>query len=157
RFFCSAKEEKKAAMNCRSPKRPRCWPSPSHFPKNGPRPREPVTTQPAGVLDGRRCAVRTGLAMRFHRRTTTRVVGGLVRQKNRWREDPDSTATHQVRIERFTPPPGYRHFVSPADVTAFLALLPDWRELAIGLQRVVLSAQTECQGWHRPGTVALCA
>src|SRR5262249_3859540 len=52
---------------------------------------------------------------------------------------------------------GFRHFVSPCDVSAFLALLPDWRELAIGLQRVVLSAARGCDGWYEPGTVAICA
>jgi hypothetical protein len=95
--------------------------------------------------------------MRFHRRTAPRVVDGQVRRKNCWRGPPDYRATHQVRIERFGPRPGYRHFVAPADATAFLALLPGWRELAIGLQRVVLSSDTDCLGWHEPGTVAICA
>src|SRR5262245_28995751 len=95
--------------------------------------------------------------MRFHRRTAPKVVGGVVQQKNRWRKEPDYTQTHQVRIERFKPRRGLRHFVSPTDVTAFLGLLPNWRELAIGLNRVVLSADRSCQGWFVPGTVAICA
>jgi hypothetical protein len=85
------------------------------------------------------------------------VRDGQVRRKNCWRGAPDYARTHQVRIERFRPRPRFRHFVSPADITAFLGLLPDWRELAIGLERVVLSADTDCLGWHRPGTIALCA
>src|SRR5262249_28607180 len=95
--------------------------------------------------------------MRFHRKTAPRVVDGRVQRKNRWRREPDYTRTHQVRIERSRPWPGYRHFVAPADVSAFLALLPNWPELAIGLQRVVLSNDTSCLGWHTPGTVAICA
>jgi hypothetical protein len=95
--------------------------------------------------------------MRYHRKTAPRVVDGKVKRKNRWRREPDYTATHQVRIERYKPVAGYRHFISPTDVTAFLGILPDWRELAIGLQRVVLSADPSCLGWHRPGTVAVCA
>jgi hypothetical protein len=95
--------------------------------------------------------------MRFHRKTAPGVRDGRVTRKNRWRREPDYTRTHQVRIERVKAPPGFRHYVSPTDVTAFLGLLPDWHELAIGLQRVVLSADTSCLGWHTPGTVAVCA
>jgi hypothetical protein len=85
------------------------------------------------------------------------VRNGQVLRKNRWRREPDYTRSHQVRIERFKPRPGYRHFISPPDLHAFLGLLPDFRELAIGLQRVVLSADASCLGWHTPGTVAVCA
>lgn len=94
--------------------------------------------------------------MRFHRRSAPRVVGGRVQRKNRWTHGPDWTPTHQVRIERYKPDEGFQHFVSPTDITAFLNLLPQWRELSIGLQRVVLSTDMSCLGWHRPGTVAIC-
>src|SRR5262249_14326560 len=50
-----------------------------------------------------------------------------------------------------------RHLVAATDVSAFLALLPDWRELSLGLQRVVLDDDVSCFGWHRPTTIALCA
>jgi hypothetical protein len=95
--------------------------------------------------------------MRYHRRTAPAVKDGRVRKKNHWRHEPDYTRTHQVRVERDPAPRGSRHYLSPTDVTAFLNLLPDWRELSIGLQRVVLSGDTDCLGWHRPGTVAVCA
>jgi hypothetical protein len=95
--------------------------------------------------------------MRYHRKTAPGVRDGRVCRKNRWRREPDYTRGHQIRVERLRPRPGFRHFVSPADVTAFLGLLPDWHELSVGLQRVVLSNDTSCLGWHTPGTVALCA
>src|SRR5262245_5193242 len=98
-----------------------------------------------------------GAVMRFHRKTSPKVVGGKVQRKNRWRQEPDSAPPHQVRIERYKPRPGFRHFVSPADVTAFLGLLPDWHNLAVGLNRVVLSADRSCLGWFVPETVAVCA
>jgi hypothetical protein len=80
-----------------------------------------------------------------------------VQRQNNWRRSaPDYTASHQICIERVKAPPGYRHLVSPTDVSAFLALLPDWRELSIGLQRVVLDDDVSCFGWHRPRTIALC-
>src|SRR5262245_43863283 len=95
--------------------------------------------------------------MRFHRKANPRVVDGKVQRKHRWRwNEPDYTATHQIRVERSAARKHYRHFVSLTDVSAFLALLPDWRELSIGLQRVLLSNATNCDGWFRPGTVAIC-
>lgn len=95
--------------------------------------------------------------MRFHRRTTTRVLGGRPQRKNRWRHEPDYRPTHQIKVERSRAPLGYRHYISPADITSFLALLPDWKGLSIGLQRVLLSDAIGYDGWHAPGTVAVCA
>src|SRR5262245_59167668 len=90
-------------------------------------------------------------AMRYHRKTAPGVSSGRVRKKNNWRGEPDYTLTHQVRVEREPAPRGFRHYVSPTDIHAFLGLLPEWRELSIGLQRVVLSRRTDCLGWCRPG------
>jgi hypothetical protein len=96
--------------------------------------------------------------MRYHRRTAPKVIDGKVQRQNNWRfSEVDYTATHQIKIERYKPRPGYRHLVSPTDVSAFLALLPDWRELSIGLQRVILDDDVSCFGWHRPTTIAVCA
>jgi hypothetical protein len=96
--------------------------------------------------------------MRYHRRTAPKVIDGKVQRQNNWRfSQADYTATHQIKIERYKPRPGYRHLVSPTDVSAFLALLPDWRELSIGLQRIILDDDPYTFGWYRPTTVALCA
>jgi len=95
--------------------------------------------------------------MRYARRTTPRVKDGQVQRKHRDRRDTDYRPTHQIRIERSKPRPGRRHFVSTTDVAAFLPLLPDWDEIAIGLQRVLLSRDDDCDGWHSSGTVAICA
>ena len=48
-----------------------------------------------------------------------------------------------------------RH-VSPADVTAFLNLVPDWDELSIGLEEVLLVNDHYSLGWHVPGAIAIC-
>lgn len=95
--------------------------------------------------------------MRHPRRTTPRVKDGQVQRKHRDRREADYRPTHQVRIERSKPRRGRRHFVSISDVAAFLPLLPDWDEIAVGLQRVLLSRDDDCDGWHSPGTVAICA
>jgi len=44
------------------------------------------------------------------------------------------------------------------DIERFINLLPDWEELSIGLNAIVLApGNGRCDGWHRPGIVALCA
>ena len=63
-----------------------------------------------------------------------------------------------MAFERCRPGPGYRHLVRKADLDRFIALLPDWDELAVGLRWVVLDAGWyEVCGWHRDGVVGLCA
>jgi hypothetical protein len=43
-------------------------------------------------------------------------------------------------------------------VREFLTILPDWSNLAIGLNVILLApARAYCDGFHRPGVVALCA
>jgi hypothetical protein len=95
--------------------------------------------------------------MRFHRKASPKVKGGRVQRKNRNRTDLGYARGRQIAIERVDPCDGYRHYVSPADVTAFLNLLPDWEELSIGLERVLLDCDPFCDGWHDNGTVAICA
>lgn len=94
--------------------------------------------------------------MPVHRRTAPRVVNGSVRRQNRCGTEPDYRPTHQVRIERYPASTGFRHYVSPGDLTVFLNLLPDWHRLSLGLQQVVLSSRTDCDGWCRRGSVAIC-
>jgi hypothetical protein len=90
------------------------------------------------------------------RKTNPRVVDGRVRRKHRDRSGADYRPTSQFRIDRVRPRPGYRHFVTASDVMAFVHLLPDWPELTIGLQRILLDRNPFSQGWYTPGTVALC-
>jgi hypothetical protein len=63
-----------------------------------------------------------------------------------------------VAFERFRPGPGYRHLLRRSDLERFIALLPDWDELAIGLRCVMLGeGDPVCLGWHNPGNVGICA
>jgi hypothetical protein len=39
----------------------------------------------------------------------------------------------------------------------FIALLPEWGEVAVGLDAIVLDSATDCAGWWGPGVVAICA
>jgi hypothetical protein len=43
-------------------------------------------------------------------------------------------------------------------VRAFLSILPEWDTLAVGLNAILLApARPDCDGFHRPGLVAVCA
>lgn len=92
--------------------------------------------------------------------TAPRVIDGRVQRKNNWRRTPDYWNTPQVMpvIDRQAPGPRHRHVLFQRDVERFIALLPDWAELSRGLNAVVLSPKdSDCDGWYKPGVVALCA
>jgi hypothetical protein len=61
-------------------------------------------------------------------------------------------------IHRKHPGPGHRHVLLIRHVREFLAILPEWPALAVGLNAVLLApARPNCDGFHRPGLVAICA
>jgi hypothetical protein len=94
------------------------------------------------------------------RKTTPKVKGGRVQKKNNWSPTTDAAllAGTGVAFERRRPGAGYRHLLRKVDLERFIALLPDWDELAVGLRQVVLDAPyDDYQGWHSSGVVALCA
>jgi hypothetical protein len=43
------------------------------------------------------------------------------------------------------------------DLERFIELIPDWDELSVGLNWVVLSKSTDCDGYYRRGEIAVCA
>ena len=55
------------------------------------------------------------------------------------------------------PQKGYRHLLKRRDLERFVELIPDWDELSLGLDWIVLSSATDCMGYHRPRLVAVCA
>jgi len=97
----------------------------------------------------------------FIRKTTPKVVRGKVCPKSRttptW--NFDSPASGELpSIIREKPGPGFRHVLKKRDIERFLHLLPDWKQLSSGLNAIVLAqGETECDGWHAPGIVAICA
>lgn len=104
--------------------------------------------------------VRLGCAMRLNRRSAMRVRNGRVLKKNNWRLDPgDYRAVPQseIRLVRKRPREGTRHLITIAQLRRFIELLPEWDEVAIGLDAIVLDAATDCDGWYAPGGVAICA
>ena len=97
---------------------------------------------------------------RYYRKSTPKVRGGKVQRKNRWELSPHwrQTAQRVPAIDRERAGPGYRHLVRRPQLRRFIELLPDWDELAVGLDAVLLAAgEYDCMGWHDPGVVAICA
>ena len=87
------------------------------------------------------------------RRSAPKVKNGKVQRKNRTR--PTRTAP---LIRREQPGAGHRHYVRKNDVLKFIELLPQWNELSIGLEEIVLAKAEEfTQGWCDLGKVAICA
>jgi len=89
-----------------------------------------------------------------------RVRDGRVQKKNNWARDRgDYTAWTQaeIRIDRKAPSYGCRHLITVAQLREFLDLLPDWDQLTIGLEAIVLDNADDAMGWCSPGVVAVCA
>lgn len=100
------------------------------------------------------------MGMRPHRRSAMRVRDGRVLKKNNWRLDQGdyrALAQDEIRLDRRRPPEGCRHLITIGQLRSFIALLPDWDEVAIGLDAIVLDSATDCDGWCGPGVVAVCA
>ncbi len=61
-------------------------------------------------------------------------------------------------IFRKNPGPKHRHVLHTKHVRAFIEILPDWNELSIGLNVILLAPHRPgCDGFHRPGLIAICA
>ena len=98
---------------------------------------------------------------RGNRKSAMQVVAGRVQKKNNWELSPDYYRAPQPRfvaIDRKRPGEGHRHILKKSDIYKFLELLPDWDELAIGLNAIVLApAEYNTAGYHVPGVAHVCA
>jgi len=98
--------------------------------------------------------------MPIHRRTAMKVRNGRVLKKNNWRLDPGDYRVlpqHEIRLDRRRPREGSRHLITISQLRAVIRLLPDWDEVALGLDAIVLDSAEDCAGWCAPGVVAVCA
>lgn len=95
-----------------------------------------------------------------NRKTSPRVIGGLVQKKNNWVLTSDYYNTEQRLpvIDRKRPGKGFRHLLKQKDIHDFISILPDWNELSVGLNAIVLDEGSwEMFGYHVPGVVHICA
>jgi hypothetical protein len=95
----------------------------------------------------------------MNRKTAPRVKGGAVQKKNNWAPTPDPDRVRGIpSVVRLRPGPGYRHVLKRRDVVDFVALLPDWDQLAVGLESIVLApGEADAMGYHVAGAVHVCA
>ncbi len=94
------------------------------------------------------------------RKSTPQVVRGETRKKNNWKGSEnryDAPRPREVVVDRERPGEGYRHLLTKKDVYDFIALLPEWDHLAVGLNAIVLAEGYGPDGFHCPGVVHVCA
>jgi hypothetical protein len=89
-----------------------------------------------------------------------RVRDGRVQKKNNWRPDLGDYRVWQqdeIQLDRRPAGKGFRHLLTIGQLRDFVELLPDWQEVAVGLDAIVLDEGQDCMGWHDDGVVAVCA
>ena len=98
---------------------------------------------------------------RVNRKSAPQVVKGRVQKKNNWNPSVDyydAPDPRTVMIDRKRPGEGYKHVLNKSDIYRFLDLLPDWKNLAVGLNAIVLApGEYNTAGYHVPGVVHICA
>src|SRR4051794_19977709 len=128
--------------------------------------RETWVTSRAGAWDANMSAMgghgptnRSG--SRSRRQRTGRAVGGPALRQNRQRadlRDVHARTQPEIRLERYAPGPGWRHLITIRQLRRFIELLPDWDEVAVGLDAIVLDGGSPVtMGRFTPGVVAVCS
>ena len=95
----------------------------------------------------------------MQRKSTPKVKGGRVQKKNNWQPTPNyrDGSRPLPTLDRQRPGEGFRHLLKRRDIEVFIALLPDWDELAVGLNAIVLAPGGDAMGLHEPGVIHICA
>jgi hypothetical protein len=97
----------------------------------------------------------------MNRKSAPRVKLGQVQKKNNWTPTANyyNAELGLPTIDRGRPGKGFRHLLKRRDIEGFIELLPDWPELSVGLNAIVLApaSRNDCMGWHEPGVVHVCA
>jgi hypothetical protein len=95
-----------------------------------------------------------------NRKSSPKVLGGKVQRKNNHSLTGDYYIIEQRMpvIDRKRPGKGFRHLLKQKDIHDFISILPDWKELSLGLNAIVLApAHSTAFGYHVPGVVHICA
>ena len=94
------------------------------------------------------------------RKTAPKVVDGKVQHKNRRALTPNYYNTPQdiPVLERQRAGKDHKHVIRKKHLIDFISILPDWDELSVGLDAVLLAPYIEtADGWYDDGVVAVCA
>lgn len=95
----------------------------------------------------------------MNRKTTPKVKNGKVQKKNRHTETENYWNTRQdtLQIDKESPGKGYKHFLKKADIIEFLEILPNWNEIEIELDAILLAQGGGADGWYNDGVIGICA
>ena len=77
----------------------------------------------------------------YNRRTSSKVVGGLVQRKN----NHVPTAQTGYVVDRVRPGKGYRHVLKKKDIHDFTDIVPDWVSASQGIESIVLDSGSDFQ------------
>jgi hypothetical protein len=88
-------------------------------------------------------------------RSTTDVVNGVVRPKNRWIETACDPA--ELRIPREQAGRGWKHVLDRGDVERFIALIDDWAVVGAGIHTIRLAEGSFGFGYYRRSELAVRA
>ena len=97
--------------------------------------------------------------MKTYQKTTPKVKNGKVQHKNRHRQTPNYWNTRQAELQLDIQKPGkgFKHYLKKRDILTFLQLLPNWEELNVELDAVILAEGGGPDGWYNDGVIAICA
>jgi hypothetical protein len=99
----------------------------------------------------------------MHRKTAMKVQGGRPLRKNNWKADRGDYWTrsqHEIRLDKLDPGRGYRHVVTIEQLRTVIHLLPEWDEVAVGLDAIALAPGTryvEGKYFTGYGVIDICA
>ncbi|MCE7991490.1 MAG: hypothetical protein HEP71_05895 [Roseivirga sp.] len=94
-----------------------------------------------------------------HRKSTPKVKDGRVQKKNRHDLTPNywNTRQEELQLDIEKPGKGFKHFLKKRDILTFLTILPNWEELNIELDAIILAEGGGSDGWYNDGVIAICA
>jgi hypothetical protein len=99
----------------------------------------------------------------MYRKTAMKVQGGRPLRKNNWKPDRHnywSWSQDEIRLDKLAPGPGYRHVVRIDQLRTVIHMLPDWEDVAIGLDAIALAPgrlPVEGRYFTGRGVIDICA
>ena len=95
----------------------------------------------------------------MNRKTTPKVKDGRVQKKNRHDLTPNYWNTRQkiLQIDIENPGKGFKHFLKKSDIIKFLEILPNWEEIKVEFDAILLAEGGNLDGWYSNGVIGICA
>jgi len=93
--------------------------------------------------------------IKYHRKPQQAIKRG---EKKPSAHHYDLSKAAKCNIEREKPGRGFISLIMKREMETFIKLLPEWEDLSLGIETVVLApGEDGVLGWRSPGVVGLCA